>query len=183
MQQLIEIIKRRKSCRRFDPNRDVPDKALEFCIEAARLAPSACNRQPWHFTVVRRPELKSAILEKGLLPGIRHGWLRDCPCMAVLSVKPEIRTHRLGPLFSGTPYHYIDAGIAGEHFVLAATEQDLATCWIGWIRPKRIRKSLNLQKGLRVVALIATGYPADPSHFDQPPAVPRKNTEEISLWQ
>jgi nitroreductase len=183
MQQLLDLIRLRRSCRQYDPNREVPEELLGYCIEAARLAPSACNRQPWHFTVVRNKESKTSLLKRGVLPGIQLEWLQDCPCIVVLSVKAELKTHRLGPLFSGIPYHYIDAGIAGEHFILAAAEQGLGTCWIGWIRPKRIRKNLGLEKGLRPVALIATGYPGDPKHFEGASSAGRKGREEITSWQ
>ncbi len=177
-----DIVHRRRSCRAYDPDREIPDSVLQDCIDSARAAPSACNRQPWHFTIVRDPEKRRTILEKGLLPGIQHDWLYDCPCIVALSLTPNFTVHRIAPFLSKIPYHYVDAGIAGEHFILAATEQGLGTCWVGWIREKKIRKVLHLKTAQRVVALIAAGYPRDPNFFEADTATSRKPANEIARW-
>ena len=180
MNDFLALTEKRRSCRSYDPAKDIPDSSLEYCLQAARMAPSACNRQPWHFYVVRDKERKHQLITKGLLPGIQHDWLNNAPCLVVLSVTPETVTHRLARFVSGIPYHFIDAGIAGEHFVLAAAEQNLGTCWIGWIHEKNIKKLLLFKKRQRVVAMIAAGYPADPDFFSSSRSTGRKELSDIS---
>jgi nitroreductase len=154
-----ELATKRRSCRAFDPSREVAMDLVQQCLEAARLAPSACNRQPWRFIIVQSAATRQAICQRGLLPGIKQEWLTDAPVIAVLCVKRDLVTHRLAPVISGVPYYLIDAGIAGEHFVLQATELGLGTCWIGWFSEKQIRKELRIPRGVQVVSLIALGYP------------------------
>ena len=156
----LAVVRTRRSCRAYDPARPVPPAAIAACLEAARLAPSACNRQPWRFVVVQDAATRAAIYEEARLPGIAHRWLQDVPAIVVLCVERELVTHKLAPAVSGVPYHLVDAGIAGEHFVLAATAQGLGTCWIGWFRPPVVRRLLDLPGGVDAVALLALGYPA-----------------------
>ena len=180
MNNFLSLTEKRRSCRSYDPAVDIPDSSLDYCLQAARLAPSACNRQPWHFHIERNRKKKHLLIDKGLRPGINHNWLTNAPCLIVLTVTPQTATHRLAHLVSGIPYHFIDAGIAGEHFILAATEQDIGTCWIGWIHEKNIKKILHLKKRQRVVAIIAAGYPADPNFFSSSRSTSRKTLSEIS---
>jgi hypothetical protein len=111
------------------------------CVEAARLAPSSCNSQPWRFVLVRDAGKRQAVFETARLPGINHQWLADAPVITALCAHKTLVPHRLAPLVSKIPYHYLDAAIAGEHFVLAATAVGLGSCWIGWFRQKPVKKS------------------------------------------
>lgn len=174
-----DLVARRASCRSYDAGREVPVAMLEQCIEAARLAPSACNRQPWRFVVVNDAAKLAAIHGGCRLPGIPHEWLAAAPVIVALCVDLDFVTHRLAPAVSGIPYYLIDAGIAGEHFVLAAAEQGLGTCWIGWFRPRRVRKILHIPHSVRVVSLISVGYPVPDW---QPPPKKRRATDEIAFW-
>ena len=128
-------IARRVSCRAYQTT-PVAEAQVMQILEAAQLAPSACNQQPWRFAVVRDPELRRRIVQEGFLPGARMGWALDAPVHVVLGMERSFITHRLGPQVSGVDYPWVDIGIAGEHLVLAATELGLGTCWIGWIKPK-----------------------------------------------
>jgi len=112
-----------------------------------------------------------------LLPGIRHDWILAAPVLVVLAAVPEVVTHRLAPMISGVPYWLIDVGIAGEHFVLAATEAGLGTCWIGWFREKAVKRLLRLGPGVRVASLLTVGYPAEPPG----PPRPRLELGEIAF--
>lgn len=159
----LALTQARTSCRAYDPARPVPDELLHQCLEAARFAPSACNRQPWRFVVVREEALRVRLCTEALLPGVPMPWLRSAPVLVALAIERELVTHRLAPVLSGVPYHYVDAGIAGEHFVLAAAESGLGTCWIGWIRPKIVRRLLAIPRGVEVVGLISVGYPLAPA--------------------
>ena len=156
----LKILHRRFSCRAY-LDQDVEEWKIEKCLEAARLAPSACNKQPWRFKIVRSSSLISEICEKGLLPGISMSWLASAPVIVVLCSDENVVTHKLAPLLSGVKYQLIDLGIAGEHFVLAATTQGVGTCWIGWFKEKVIRRLLSIPRGLNIVSLITLGYPAE----------------------
>ncbi|MDD3117990.1 MAG: nitroreductase family protein [Victivallales bacterium] len=160
--EMMAIFHRRHSCRHY-LEREVSEEALAFCLEAVALAPSACNRKPWQLVTVRDPELRLQICRHGLLPGIPMPWLAGAPVIMVLCARRELVTHRLAPLFSGIDYLLLDCGIAGEHLVLAATALGLGTCWIGWFRPRYVKKLLHLGWGVQPVALISVGYPAEPA--------------------
>ena len=157
---VFDAIKNRTSCRSY-LDKAVPDDALERCLEAARLAPSACNQQPWRFVVVKDRELRERICDECFLPGVPMPWAKQAPVIIVLCSKKSVVTHFLAPLLSGVNYHLLDLGIAGEHLALEAQEQGLGSCWIGWIRPKKIRKALKLPLGMTPVSLITLGYPRD----------------------
>ncbi len=157
----LELAKKRLSCRDY-LDKPVPSEALAYCLEAARLAPSACNQQPWRFIIVEDPELRGKLSKEALLPGLPMPWVASAPVIAVLCAKKKIGIHGIAPMVSGIHYHLIDLGIAGEHFILAAAEQELGTCWIGWFKAKAVRKILDLPKSLEPVSLITLGYPASP---------------------
>ncbi|MFO7820699.1 MAG: nitroreductase family protein [Lentisphaeria bacterium] len=156
----LNLSRRRYSCRNYDPDRCVPEGAIQNCLEAARLAPSACNKQPWRFVVVDDPETLAAIRKKGQMPGIDHAWWESVPVMVALAVEKNVLTHKIAPAFSKIPYYLLDAGIAGEHFILAAAAQGLGTCWIGWFRPKIVKEILDIPRHVDIVALLTLGYPA-----------------------
>ena len=158
----LDILRQRNSCRSY-LGKEVEEYKIENCLEAARLAPSACNKQPWRFKIVRDEAEKADICENGLLPGIPMPWLAEVPVIVVLCVEKSLITHTLAPLLSGIKYQLLDIGIAGEHFVLSAAVQGLGTCWIGWFKEKRIRTTLSLPRNLKIISLISLGYPSEPS--------------------
>ena len=127
---------------------------MRNCLEAARLAPSSCNKQPWRFVIVREREMIRRIAGEGLLPGIKMTWLNDASAIAVLCAKTDVKVHWLAPILSGIQYHLVDLGIAGEHFCLAAEAQGLGTCWIGWFKPKAVAQMLGIPSGIQPTALI-----------------------------
>lgn len=157
----LELAKKRLSCRDY-LDKPIPSEVLAYCLEAARLAPSACNRQPWRFIIVEDPELRTQLSSRALLPGIPMPWVASAPVIVVLCARKNIGVHNIAPMVSGINYHLIDLGIAGEHFVMAAAEQELGSCWIGWFKAKAVRKILNLPRTFEPVSLIALGYPAAP---------------------
>ncbi len=139
-------------------------------LEAARRAPSACNRQPWRFVVVTRSETRAVIASRGLLPGLAAGWVAEAPVLIVMGLRRAVVTHRLAPLFSGVDYPLIDLGIAGEHLVLQATELGLGTCWIGWIRPGVIRKLVGWPASIKPAIVFTVGWPRVEPDQSGPPA-------------
>ena len=177
---VAEAIARRVSCRAYksDP---VPQAQVLHILEAARLAPSACNQQPWRFAVVRDSALRQRIVEKGFLPGIKMTWAMAAPVHVVVGMETSFLTHRLAVSVSGVDYPWVDIGIAGEHLVLAATELGLGTCWIGWIKPRAIAQMVGWPRSVKPVVVITVGYPCG-SDTATPPAFRRKRLEELVRW-
>ena len=177
---LSAAIARRVSCRAYQPT-PVPQARLMQMLEAARLAPSACNAQPWRFAVVRDPDLRRRIVEDGFLPGARMTWAIDAPVHVVIGMERSFVTHRLAPSVSGVDYPWVDIGIAGEHLVLAATELGLGTCWIGWIKPRALAKLVGWPAAVKPVVVITVGYASDPDSAPLP-ATRRRPLEELVRW-
>jgi nitroreductase len=162
MKDFLELCRARCSVRHF-ADRPVEREKLDRCLEAARLAPSAGNSQPWRFFVFDDPQLR-AELSKAVFTGAYKASERfaEAPVLVALLAKPDFVTGVVGSAVQGTPWHIVDCGIAGEHFALAAAEQGLGTCWIGWYEPRALVRFLGLRgKGFVPIALIALGYPPD----------------------
>lgn len=169
------IVRGRRSIRRFLATPVEPEK-LRACLEAARIAPSAHNIQPWRFIAVDDPGLKDRLAAEAF-SGIFSGskFAAKAPVLLVVLTKPDLVADRLGGRFQGVRYHFIDIGIAGEHVVLQAEELGLATCWMGWFNYRRVRKVLGIPRKFKVVAMLAVGY-AEKRPSREPP---RRTFEEI----
>jgi nitroreductase len=176
---IIQAILNRRSVRRF-ADKPVDRKILETCLEAAHLAPSASNSQPWRFLVLDDPEKKHAFGEAAF-----HGifkatqWAMKAPVLLVICANRDFKTNRLGTVLTGIPFYLLDVGMAGEHFALQAVELGLGTCWIGWFDIKKARRFLKLPRSLRICSLMATGYPATDWKFTPHK---RKELKEIVRW-
>jgi nitroreductase len=175
---LETLIRARRSIRRFLPD-PVDREKIRICLDAARLAPSAQNAQPWRFLVVDDPELKAA-LARVAFSGIYAvtKFAAGAPVIIVVLARPGMVAHRIGRHVQGTQFYMVDIGIAGEHFVLRAEEMGLSTCWIGWFNVRRTRKLLRIPRGHKVVALLPLGYAAS-----RPPSeTKRKGLDDISWF-
>ena len=175
-----DAITRRVSCRSYGPT-PVPEAHLALILEAARLAPSACNQQPWRFAVVRALDLRRRIAEDGFLPGIKMAWAINAPVHVVIGMERSFVTHRLAASVSGVDYPWVDIGIAGEHLVLAATELGLGTCWIGWIKPRVIARIVGWPASVKPVIVITVGY-GDDADAGTHPISRRKPLTELVRW-
>lgn len=175
-----DAIARRTSCRAYE-SRPIPEAALMQILDAARLAPSACNQQPWRFAVVRELDLRRRIVEEGFLPGIKMAWAIEAPVHVVIGMERSFMTHRLAASVSGVDYPWVDIGIAGEHLVLAATGLGLGTCWIGWIKPRAVARLVSWPVSVKPAVVITVGYARDP-HAGMPPASRRKSLAELVRW-
>jgi len=154
------ILRGRRSIRRFLPTPVEPEK-LRACLEAARMAPSAHNVQPWRIVVVDDPALKerlAAAAFSGLYSGSKFA--AQAPVILVLLARPGQIAARVGSRIQGVPFYLIDMGIAGEHIALQAEELGLATCWMGWFSYRRARKALGIPRGFKLVAMMPLGYAA-----------------------
>ncbi|MGM0368377.1 MAG: nitroreductase family protein [Actinomycetota bacterium] len=156
MGSVFEVIKRRRSIRKFQARKVEPDK-IKKIIEAARLAPSASNRQPWRFVAVTKKDLIERITKDAL--GIINRWAVTAPLLIVgCTARSSIITHYAGEVISKVPYHVIDCSIAMEHIVLEAEELGISTCWVGWFNSKKVKKILNLPLTWNINAILAAGY-------------------------
>jgi len=157
---LDELIRSRRSIRRFLPDPVDREKILS-CLEAARLAPSADNAQPWRFLVVDDPELKAKLVREAFSGIYRMTkFAAQAPVLIAALASRDVLAHRLGSHFQGTQFYLVDIGIAGEHFVLKAEELGLATCWVGWFNGRRARKVLRIPRKYKIVVLFPLGYAA-----------------------
>jgi nitroreductase len=143
--KVFEAVQSRRSIRAYEP-RPVPEDVLSRILEAGRLAPSANNRQPWHFIVVKDPEKK-----KVLSAGKYAHFLVDTPVVVVGCGDAELSPR----------WYAVDVTIALQNMVLTATEEGLGTCWIGSFDEDPVRKCLNVPERYKVVAMLAMGYPKD----------------------
>lgn len=136
-------------------SREIIDRALE----AARLAPSACNSQPWSFIVVDEAGLKEALV-KGACSGIYslNSFIREAPVIIVVVRERSTYIARLGGYFRGVQYSLIDIGIACEHLVLQAEEDGVGTCWLGWFNEHKVKEVLGIPKEKKVDVMISMGY-------------------------
>ncbi|MBN1369922.1 MAG: nitroreductase family protein [Dehalococcoidaceae bacterium] len=158
--ELNDIIQARRSVRRYRPVLVEREKILQ-CLEAARLAPSACNGQPWQFIVVDDAELKNRLAGEafsGIYAGTRFAG--RAPVLIALVADPDWLP-KIGGAIRKTDFHLIDIGIAGEHFVLKAAELGLGTCWLGWFDETKAKKVLKLPAGKKIEIMLAVGYPQD----------------------
>jgi nitroreductase len=176
----MAVIARRVSCRAYRPD-PVARADVERILDAARLAPSACNRQPWRFAVARTEHARRRIVEEAFLPGINMTWALVAPIHVIIGMERSFVTHRVAPQVSGVDYAWIDIGIAGEHLVLAATELGLGTCWIGWIRPAALSGIAGWPDAVKPVAVITVGYPFDVEHQIRP-ASRRRPLTDLVQW-
>jgi nitroreductase len=155
---LLDLIKQRKSVREF-LDKPVEREKIMKCLEAARLAPSESNSQPWRFIVVDDKELKDRLCDAafGGLYFI-NTFCKTAPVMvAVISEKSKFLA-RVGGMFRGVKFYLIDIGITCEHFVLEAEELGLGTCWIGWFNERGVKSVLNIPQSKKIDILIALGY-------------------------
>jgi nitroreductase len=155
----LELVRKRRSTRKYSA-KPVPRETLERCLEAARLAPSACNVQPWHFIVVDDAELKNN-LAKAAFSGVysMNSFAKDAPVLIAVVTERSNYIARLGGYLKGVQYSLIDIGIVCEHLVLQAEEEGVGTCWLGWFNEGAVKKVLGLPKAKKVDIMISMGYP------------------------
>ena len=149
--------------RRYEPGRRIPRETLERCLEAARLAPSACNSQPWSFVVVDDPaQVRELALAACASPpyGMNKFAVDASALVAVVTEKMKLAA-RIGAQFRGVQYSLVDVGIACEHLVLQAAEEGLGSCWLGWFNESAVKRHLGIPRGQKVDLLLCLGYAAE----------------------
>lgn len=156
-----DLIRKRQSDRTYT-DKPVDREHLNRCLEAARLAPSASNSQPWTFVVIDEPELKDKVAYKtfGPLKSFNKFVPQSPVIVAIVLEKPKLITEAGGRI-KNKEFPLIDIGIAAEHFCLQAAEEGLGTCMLGWFDEKAIKKLINVPKSKSIPLLITLGYTPD----------------------
>ena len=152
------LINKRESVRGYLDKQVEREKIIKI-IEAARVAPSACNAQPWKFIVVNDKEITREVAKNLYEPmiGLNKFALTALVFIVVVGEKRNL-TSKIGELIKKKDYTSIDIGIASEHICLAATELGLGTCMMGWFKEKEIKKLLNINKNKEIHLVISLGY-------------------------
>ena len=157
---LDELMLARQSCRKFDPVRIPGREQLEACVAAARLAPSACNSQPWSFVVVSDPEkakqTAACLQDLGM-----NKFTDDCPAFAVVVEEKASLSETVGMKYKNQEFVGNDLGLAAAYYTLKATDLGMSTCILGWLNEKKLRAVLGIPENKRVRLVIATGYAAE----------------------
>ena len=153
----LTIAKTRQSCRSYDENRPVEEEKLQAVLEAVRLAPSACNGQPYHLTVCRG-ETAKAVAAATTGVGLNK-FAKQAPILIVISEESYVKSAALGARLKGNDYRSLDIGIAAAYLTAEAAAQGLGSCILGWFDDEKIRKLCDLKNPVRLV--ITLGYAAE----------------------
>ncbi len=162
---LLDLLRGRRSIRRYRPE-PVPEEMLRQVLEAGRWAPSASNRQPWAFIVVRDPEIRHRVAQNAAYYFVRWAHVEDAPLLIVLCGDARNAIYR--------QFLHEDVALAGCQMMLQAAALGLGTCWVGGLDRKAIADTLRLPEHMEVIGLLSVGFPAE-----NPPPPPRKELDEI----
>lgn len=167
---VLEVIRNRRSTRKYksDP---VSEEAFMKVMEAARLAPSGKNFQPWHFVIVKDKALK----EKLAVASSHQFFIAEAPIIIVACAFPENSYARMGRYMKSWS---VDVAVAIDHLMLQAEEEGLGTCWIGSFEEDKVKSLLEVPENVRVLALIPLGY-----QDEKPQDRGRKTLEEIVSYE
>jgi nitroreductase len=172
----LSLVSKRQSVRKYH-NRPVETEKLTRCLEAARLAPSASNSQPWKFVVVTDPELQKKLAVETYGPlSTFNTFVAQAPVIVAIVIEKMKTITQIGAVLKDREFPLIDIGIAAEHFCLQAAEEGLGTCMLGWFNEEPIKELLRIPRHKRLGLLITLGYfPEDYPLRDKK----RKGFEEV----
>jgi len=169
---VLEAIKGRRSIRAFQ-SKEIPEEIVEKLIDMARRAPSAGNIQPWEFIIVRKPEIKRRLAEAAL----DQTFIEEAPIVIVVCANENRSSQGYG-IRGKTLYCLQDTAAATQNILLAAYSFGLGTCWIGAFREEEAREILEIPYGVRPIAIIPIGYPAE-----APPPPSRRPINQIVHYE
>ncbi len=156
-----ELVHLRESCRKYQ-DRQVERELIDRILASCRLAPSACNSQPWKFVVVDDPAFKEQVSQATI--GQMLSFNKFClqaPVMVALVAETPSWLSKIGSSIKDKDFYLMDIGIVAEHFCLQAAELGLGTCMIGWFDENKVKALLNIPQNRRIPLLISLGYPAN----------------------
>lgn len=169
---VFEAIKTRRSIRAFTQEA-VSDKKIEMILDAARSAPSAGNIQPWIFIVVKNPNMKRRISEAAL----NQFFIEEAPVVIVVCADQE--RSRMGYGSRGANLYCIqDTAAATQNILLAAHSLGLGACWVGAFDEEEVRRILRFPRGVRPVAIVPIGHPAE-----KPRGIPKRPLSEVVRYE
>ncbi len=173
----MEIALTRQSCRSYDEERPVEQEKLEAILDAARLAPSACNGQPYHITVCRGEVAKEvALLTRGL--GGMNKFAVQAPVMLIISEMPYVKSAALGARAKNNDYRSMDIGIACAYLTAEAAAQGLGTCILGWFDDEKVRKLCGIEHPIRLIITLGYAKEGDPLRKKM-----RKDLSDLVSWK
>lgn len=167
-----EIAQTRQSCRSYDPAKEVEEEKLTAILESARLAPSACNSQPYHICVCRGETAKA--VTKACQGMGMNKFTSDARVALVISEGPYCKTAAVGSKLKHNDFRSIDIGILAAYITAEATAQGLGTCILGWLDNDKIKEICHLENDVRLV--ISVGYAKED---DKLRTKKRKDMEEL----
>ncbi len=168
-EELLSLLRARRSIRRYRPD-PVPEALVEQLLEAGRWAPSAGNRQPWRFVVVREPAMRQRVAELAAYGPIRWPFVAEAPLLIVLCGDARVPIYR--------QFLHEDIGLAGAQIMLQAHALGLGTCWVGGLDRQGLAALLKLPPHVRIIGLLTVGFPAE-----QPPPRSRKPLTELVHYE
>ncbi|MEN6384474.1 MAG: nitroreductase family protein [Phycisphaerales bacterium] len=171
----LDLANKRYSVRNYKDT-PVPRSEISKCIEAVRLAPSACNSQPWKFVIVDDVKLVKDVANAAF-EGILNfnNFVYKAPVLVLIIAERQTLSAKFGSIVKNKNFSLMDIGIAAEHFCLQAAEEGLGTCMLGWFNEKKVKKLLSIPVFKRVELIISVGFAAD----DKIPIKKRKSIDEI----
>jgi nitroreductase len=169
--EFSDVLAKRRSVRHFDTKREVSQTDVWALLEAAVVAPSAGNIQPWRFIVVRSAEARER-----LASAMHQRWAAAAPVVIVVAYDPRPSYARYSDR-GETLYAIQDAAAATENILLAAVDRGLASCWIGAFNEDAVRDAMSLKTPLRPVAVLPVGYSAESASRPT-----RRPLDEITTW-
>ncbi len=170
-----KIAQNRQSCRNYDPTREVEEEKIAAILESARLSPSACNGQPYHFSVCRGETAKA--VAKACMGMGMNKFAADAPVMIVISEAPYCKSAAVASKTKSNDYRSMDIGIACAYITAEAICQGLGTCILGWFDDGKLRSICNLDGPVRLI--ITVGYAKE---GDKLRAKKRKDMDELVTY-
>lgn len=155
-----DLVLQRESTRIYS-DKPVETEKIELIMEACRMAPSACNSQPWRFVVATDPVIKDQLAMASFGPLLRFNkFVPQAPVITAIVAEKPTFISSVGGLVKDKDFHLMDIGIVAQHFCLQATELGLGSCMLGWFDEAKVKKILKVPDKKRVLLLITLGYPA-----------------------
>ncbi len=178
MKSFLDLVRHRQSDRQYDA-REVETEKLERVLEAARLAPSACNAQPWRMIVVTdaQKRMKIADATSSRILGMNH-FTKQAPVQIVIVEENANIASGFGGWAKGKHFPHVDLGILAAHITLAAADEGLGTCVLGWFSESKVKEILEIPKSKKVLLVITMGYSTQPTREKR-----RKDASEVISYE